>query len=121
MAQQTVVTFVDDLDGSTDDVDTVTFHDADGRPLQIDLSKENRETLTELQGEFSQSIAGFVESARPAAGEPVRRRRQVAAVKPRTGREETAAIRAWARDNGHEISGRGRIPKTVVDAYQAAH
>ena len=37
------------------------------------------------------------------------------------GREQTAAIRAWARQNGHEVSDRGRISKTVLDAFQAAH
>jgi hypothetical protein len=26
-----------------------------------------------------------------------------------------------ARQNGHQISDRGRMPKTVVDAFQAAH
>jgi hypothetical protein len=36
-------------------------------------------------------------------------------------REQTAAIRAWARQNGHQVSDRGRISKTVVDAFQAAH
>jgi Lsr2 len=36
-------------------------------------------------------------------------------------REQTAAIRAWARQNGHQVSNRGRISKTVVDAFQAAH
>jgi hypothetical protein len=36
-------------------------------------------------------------------------------------REQTAAIRAWARQNGHKVSDRGRIAKTVVDAFQAAH
>jgi hypothetical protein len=36
-------------------------------------------------------------------------------------REQTAAIRAWARQNGHEVSDRGRIAKTVVDAFEAAH
>jgi hypothetical protein len=35
--------------------------------------------------------------------------------------EETATIRAWARENGHEVSERGRIPKAVVQAYQSAH
>ena len=36
-------------------------------------------------------------------------------------REQTAAIRAWARQNGYQVSDRGRISKTVVDAFQAAH
>jgi len=36
-------------------------------------------------------------------------------------RHSTAAIRTWARDNGHEVSERGRIPKAVVEAYHSAH
>jgi len=39
----------------------------------------------------------------------------------RSNREQTAAIRAWARANGHQVSDRGRIPKSVIEAYQAAH
>jgi hypothetical protein len=35
--------------------------------------------------------------------------------------EQTAAIRAWARQNGHQVSDRGRIAKTVVEAFRAAH
>jgi hypothetical protein len=40
---------------------------------------------------------------------------------PALDREQTAAIRAWARQNGYQVSNRGRISKTVVDAFQAAH
>jgi len=29
--------------------------------------------------------------------------------------------RAWAEANGHEVSGRGRIKKDVIDAYDQAH
>jgi hypothetical protein len=39
----------------------------------------------------------------------------------RSSREETAAIRGWARENGHQVSDRGRIPKSVIEAYQAAN
>jgi hypothetical protein len=35
--------------------------------------------------------------------------------------EQTAAIRSWARRNGHQVSDRGRISQSVVDAFQAAH
>ena len=30
-------------------------------------------------------------------------------------------MRAWARDNGYEISDRGRLPAEITDAYVAAH
>ena len=121
MAQTTVVTFVDDLDNSTDDVQTVRFHTVDGTPLEIDLSKENRATLEHLQAEFADGIAGFVESARKPT-EPVRsrtRRRVGASARP--DRDQLRAIREWAKDNGHVIADRGRIPKTVIDAFQATH
>ena len=32
-----------------------------------------------------------------------------------------AAIREWARTNGHEVSDRGRISKSVMHAYQTAN
>nr|WP_277551869.1 histone-like nucleoid-structuring protein Lsr2 [Kocuria oceani] len=34
---------------------------------------------------------------------------------------DTAKIRAWAKENGHEVSDRGRIHQTVKNAYYAAH
>jgi len=30
-------------------------------------------------------------------------------------------LRAWAQANGHHVSGRGRVPSTLMDAYRAAH
>lgn len=38
-----------------------------------------------------------------------------------SSRRDTGAIRTWARENGHEVSERGRIPASVVEAYDAAH
>lgn len=36
-------------------------------------------------------------------------------------KEELAAIRTWARANGHQIADRGTPAKAVLDAYDAAH
>lgn len=33
--------------------------------------------------------------------------------------EELDAIRAWARDNGHEVADRGRIAAAIITAYEA--
>lgn len=33
----------------------------------------------------------------------------------------TSEIRAWARQNGHDVSDRGRLAPAVIGAYQAAH
>src|SRR5947209_145537 len=35
------------------------------------------------------------------------------------GRELNQRIREWAPRNGHTVSERGRIPQTIVDAYNA--
>ncbi len=126
MAQQVNVRFVDDLDGS-DAAGTVAFG-LDGRAYEIDLSDENAARLRE-------ALASFVAAARNSGGSAGTRRGQKTARKtgapavtagsgPRAqplDREQTAAIRAWARQNGHQVSDRGRIAKSVVDAFQAAH
>ncbi|MFD5341491.1 Lsr2 family DNA-binding protein [Streptomyces hawaiiensis] len=36
-------------------------------------------------------------------------------------REELAAIRTWARANGHQVADAGMVRKAVLDAYDAAH
>jgi hypothetical protein len=119
MAQQVNVKFVDDLDGS-DAAATVSFG-LDGRVYEIDLSDDNAARLRD-------SLASFIAAARKSGGSTTTgsRRAQKMTVssgpRPQTlDREQTAAIRAWARQNGHQISDRGRISKTVVDAFQAAH
>ena len=119
MAQQVNVKFVDDLDGS-DAAGTVSFA-IDGRAYEIDLSEDNAARLRD-------SLASFVAAARksggagPAAGRRAQKMTASSGRRPQPlDREQTAAIRAWARQNGHQVSERGRISKTVVDAFQAAH
>ena len=115
MTQQTTVRFVDDLDGS-EASGTLDFS-LDGRNYQIDLSDENATRLRD-------ALAPFIDVARKTGGRGRRGRaqRQTAmADRPaRSNREETHAIREWARQNGHQVSDRGRIPKSVIEAYQAA-
>jgi hypothetical protein len=137
MAQQVNVKFVDDLDGS-DAAGTVVFG-LDGRAYEIDLSDDNAARLRE-------SLASFIAAARKSGGSAAGTRRVHKPAPKMTApkmtapkmtapkmtataglrsqplaREQTAAIRAWARQNGHKVSDRGRIAKTVVDAFQAAH
>src|SRR5689334_16302514 len=119
MAQQVNVKFVDDLDGS-DAAGTVSFG-LDGRAYEIDLSDDNAARLRD-------SLAAFIAAARKSGAAKAaggrRTPKMTATSGPRSqplDREQSAAIRAWARQNGHQISDRGRIPKTVVDAFQAAH
>jgi hypothetical protein len=40
---------------------------------------------------------------------------------PVSGRDQVQAVRDWARQNGYTVSARGRIPKSIQDAFAAAH
>jgi hypothetical protein len=46
-------------------------------------------------------------------------RRQV--ISGAVSKEQTQAIRHWAREKGLQVSERGRIPATVREAFEAAH
>lgn len=109
MAQKTVL--VDDIDGDTA-TETVTFA-LDGVNYEIDLNDTNAHQLRE-------DMARWIANARSGS----RRRQSGARSAParRTrGANENAVIRAWARENGREVSDRGRLPQDLVDAYHAAH
>jgi len=112
VATKTVTTLVDDIDGSTDDVLTCAFGLGDAS-FEIDLNAAHREELESV-------LAKFVAAARTVdGGRPARTRRG----EP-TGRadsDHSHAIRRWAKENDFEVSERGRIAKTIVAAYEAAH
>lgn len=114
MARKAVVILEDDLTGQLLEPgrgETITFG-LDGQAYEIDLSGEH---ATELR----QALRRYTDAAR-RTGATGRRagqaRRQNGQRRPDSG-----AIRAWARENGHSVPDRGRIPNTVLAAYTAAH
>lgn len=110
MAQQVLVQLVDDLDGTAStDVSTVSFS-LDGVTYEIDLSEANAERL---RG----SLAQYVESARRVGG---RLKRGSRSQNGSGSSHDAGLIRAWANENGFGLSGRGRIPSHVVEAYKEA-
>ncbi|HEY3606160.1 MAG TPA: Lsr2 family protein [Pseudonocardiaceae bacterium] len=116
MAQKTIVQLIDDLDGtSSETIETITFG-LDGVVYEIDLSDDNAEKLRD-------NLAEFISSARRTGGRAKRGAATSAAAGAANGsgrsREQTQAIREWARKNGHEISERGRIPATIIEAFEA--
>jgi hypothetical protein len=109
MAQKHIVRLIDDLTGD-DASETVTFA-LDGARYEIDLSADNAARLRD-------TLAVYIASARRSARAGVRPDGS-----PRRGtradREQTAAIRQWARNNGHQIGDKGRLPSHIVEAYHA--
>ncbi len=110
MARKVTIELSDDTDGSQAD-QTVPFG-LDGVSYEIDLFNTNANTLRS-------ALTPFVSAARRTGG----RRIKVAVgqatdntkADPRTTDEYAAA-----RGHGYDVSNRGRIPASVVDAYNAS-
>lgn len=114
MAQRVNIVLVDDIDGS-DAAETVSFG-LDGVQYDIDLSEGNADKLREL-------LAPYVGHGRRSGG---RRRGGSGTARANganraSGGPTAAEIRAWARENGHDVPERGRVSAEVREAYDAAH
>lgn len=111
MARKVIVELVDDIDGSPiGDNSTIVFS-LEKKAYEIDLSDANQQRLRDV-------LAPFISAARPANS--ATGARPTSSVR-RTPTHDLAAVRAWAAENGHEVSSRGRVPATVLEAYDAAH
>ncbi|WP_371666598.1 Lsr2 family protein [Streptomyces sp. NBC_00289] len=112
MAQKVITTFVDDLTGEqSQDISTHSIL-IDGAGVEIDLTDENYEKLLELLNPYlhadgTRRIRGGTKSK----GQPRM---------PADRKADSSAIRAWARENGHEVSDRGRVSASVREAYEKA-
>ena len=109
MAQKVEVHLQDDLDGGPADT-TLTFA-LDGGDYEIDLSDTNAEKLRE-------ALRPFVAAGRKTTRSTGTRS---AGARAAGSNPDTAKVRAWAKENGYEVSDRGRIHQTVREAYYAAH
>lgn len=98
MAATTQIIITDDLDGS-EGASTVRFGFED-QHYEIDLTEEHRNELAEL-------LATYIDKARPSKPQ-----------KPQKQRTDTTKIRAWAQENGYNISARGRLTNDVIEAYR---
>jgi hypothetical protein len=107
MAKTVSVVITDDLDGSPE-AETVTFG-FDGQSYEIDLAKKN---LAKLQ----KSLQPFTDAGRRTA-----QRRTVKAARGAGSRVDRAVVRAWATEQGLQVSERGRISSEVMGKYEAAH
>ncbi|MCA2218939.1 histone-like nucleoid-structuring protein Lsr2 [Jidongwangia harbinensis] len=116
MARQVITLLTDDLDGS--EADRSVEFGLDGVNYTIDLSDSNAEKLRQALEPFiaagTRVGRGGLESRGPGRG-------RGAVSGSRSNRDQNQAIREWALQNGHEVSERGRIPTSVVEAFHQAH
>jgi len=111
MAQHFQATYIDDIDGADlgQNANTLVFA-FDGKEYSIDLSDDNADTFRKVMDPYitaGRRVTGKSKNTRKPAGS--------------TSSSRTKAVRDWARNNGYEVSDRGRIPADVMQAYTAAN
>jgi hypothetical protein len=109
MAQRVVVRLTDDLSGMEipdGKGETATFS-LDGWSYEIDLTAKNASVLRK-------ALRPYIEAGRPikSSRRPLVRTRVAA---------DTRTVKEWARANGYEVRARGRVPKAVIAAFEAAN
>lgn len=116
MAQKYIVQLVDDL--TREDIEAGTGESVrfglDGVGYTIDLTAEHA-------GNLREALAPYLAVARKADSVVRAPRGTAGSRAARTPKGDLKAIRDWANANGHPVSGRGRIPGVVQDAYNAAN
>lgn len=115
MAQKVQVILTDDIDGG-DATETVEFA-LDSVGYVIDLSESNTKALRDALAPFI--AAGRREGkVRPTVRNTAPRSNGAA---PARARGDLSVVRAWARENGFDVSDRGRVSGEVKAAYEAAN
>ena len=123
MAQKVQVILVDDVDGG-EATETVSFA-LDGVSYEIDVSEPNAAKLRD-------ALAPWVGHARRVGG----RSGGSGGARARSGgsgsgsggsgrsrgnsKHDLSDVRSWARENGFQVSDRGRVSSEVIAAYEKA-
>ncbi|MFJ6197462.1 Lsr2 family protein [Micromonospora sp. NPDC092111] len=113
MARKVFTVLTDDLDGGTADR-TIEFS-LDGVAYTIDLSDANAGALRKALDPYL-SAGRRIGRGVPDGGRVTRG--QTRSGSTADNRKQSSEIRAWAAKNGYEVSERGRIPVSVVEAYK---
>ena len=120
MARKVQVILSDDLDENLTADETVSFA-LDGTNYEIDLAEKNARELREVFSRYVSAARKVGRGGRSSSGNGTGGGGRGRSSGGRMDREQAGAIRDWARKNGHAVSDRGRIPASVVEAYEAAH
>lgn len=117
MARRIVHQLVDDLDGNVLELgegETILFS-LDGSAYEIDLNEQNAKELRDKLTPYMKAARSVSTASRGGS-----KSRSNNSSRRRSGQQDYGPIRAWAKENGHTVSERGRIPAAIIDAYNAA-
>lgn len=108
MAKTTITQITDDMDGSKN-AEEVPFS-FEGNSWTIDLNSKNK-------AKFEAALKPYMDAGTRSSGRSGRRSGKSAPSR----RKDYTEIRKWAKENGHKVSDRGRVPAAVTEAFDAAH
>ncbi|MEU3709036.1 histone-like nucleoid-structuring protein Lsr2 [Streptomyces catenulae] len=108
MAQKIVTIFTDDLTGEESSEASTHIIALDGVTYEIDLAPDSYDQLLE-------AVGPFLKAGRRARGGKAR------VAKAASANQDTAAIRAWAKENGYNVNDRGRVSAEIREAYAKAN
>lgn len=114
IATKHIAQTTDDLNGTVleqGEGKRITFS-VEGRAYEIDLSNSNAD-------KFYKALTPFVDAAR-SVGSASNGRAARGNARSKSDLD-LGAVREWARASGHTVSDRGRVPATVIEAYQSAN
>jgi Lsr2 len=112
VARQLIEQITDDLDGTKADR-SVRFS-LDDVNYEIDLSRKNAAAFAKAMKPYTDAARRVRPTTRGG-----RRSRTGSGTSRRNVESDLAAIREWAKQHGHAVAERGRIPAVVLAAYAA--
>ena len=109
MAQKIQTLFIDDIDGSEAE-GTVRFA-LDGAEYEIDLNAKHADALRK-------ALAKYIDAARRSSG--AARRSSRGGRRASASGVNTTEVREWAKAQGIEVKGRGRVPAELLVKFKVA-
>ncbi|MGW1836996.1 histone-like nucleoid-structuring protein Lsr2 [Streptomyces sp. NPDC002067] len=108
MAQKIVTIYTDDFTGEESAEATPHTIAIDGVVYEIDLGPDSYDELMD-------AVGPFLKVGRRVRGGKARTKAAA------SSNQDTAAIRAWAKENGYIVNERGRVPADIREAYAKAN
>jgi hypothetical protein len=110
--KETITVVRDDLDGTVIE---------EGKGENIRFSVNNTSYVMDLTTENAVAFRDAIKPYIDAAVKEVSSLPRSSSSAPKSNKEELQKIRQWAKDNGHQVSDRGRVSQEIQNAYHAAH
>jgi hypothetical protein len=118
MAQKVQVLLVCDLhDTEVEGSEAITFG-LDGQSYEIDVCADH---AAQLRDTFAPFVGAGRRANRPSSTGGQRRGRGSSGRRRSGSDDRVGQIREWARSNGHQVSERGRLSASLVEAYEKAN